>query len=77
VAYGTVPGGSSGGRDLLVGLALGLLAAAVIALTLLFALGYLRLPASPLPSYPPSVAEPRPTPLWPFREEWLTPRPNG
>lgn len=72
----TQPGGSHDNRELIVGLVLGLICAAVIALLVLFALGRLILPRSPLPTYPPSVVEPRPTPLWPFRDEWLTPRPR-
>jgi hypothetical protein len=76
VTYGAAPGGRHGRRDLVLGLVLGLLGAGAIALLALFALGYLDLPRSPLPTYPPAVAEPRPTPLWPFREEWLTPGPQ-
>jgi hypothetical protein len=76
VAYGGVPSGSRATRELVAGIVLGLICAAVIALLALFALGRLSLPRSPLPTYPPAVVEPRPTPLWPFREEWLTPRPK-
>jgi hypothetical protein len=58
-----------------------LVALVVTAATVLFALwvlGYLGA-AEPAPSRQYAIqypAEPRPTPYWPFREEWLTPRPK-
>jgi hypothetical protein len=72
-----VPGGSRQSRELLAAVVLGLICAAVVVLLVLFAFGRLSLPRSPLPTYPPAVVEPRPTPQWPFRDEWLTPRPKG
>ena len=61
-----------------LGVLLGLVAMAATVLLALWMLGYLGA-SEPAPRqyavhYP---AEPRPTPYWPFREEWLTPRPKG
>jgi hypothetical protein len=59
------------------GVALGLLCAIATLTIVLFATGAIELPRSTLPTYPPEFSEARPTPQWPFREEWLTPRPKG
>jgi hypothetical protein len=64
------------GRFVLGALA-GLVAMAATVLFALWVLGYVGT-AEPAPRqyavhYP---AEARPTPYWPFREEWLTPRPK-
>ena len=61
------------------GLVLGLVAAAAAVLLALWVLGYLGAPQPAADGqyaiqYP---AEARPTPYWPFRDEWLTPRPQG
>jgi quinol-cytochrome oxidoreductase complex cytochrome b subunit len=77
VARASPPNDPRATRELIAGVVLGLLCAVVIVLLALFAFGYLVLPRSPIPTYPPVVTEPRPTPFWPFREEWLTPRPKA
>lgn len=78
-AHATARRGRSGevGRFAL-GVLVGLLAVATTVVAALWVLGYIG-GAEPAPRqdaihYP---AEPRPTPYWPFREEWLTPRPKG
>jgi hypothetical protein len=67
------------GRELLAGMLLGLLCAMATLLIVLFASGAIALPRSNLPPLVPEVSdsEVRPTPQWPFREEWLTPRPKN
>jgi hypothetical protein len=61
------------------GLVLGLVAAAATVLLALWAFGYLGAaePAADRQYAIQAPAEPRPAPYWPFRDEWLTPRPKG
>lgn len=79
MAIGSAPGNPRGERELLAGVALGLLCALATVVIVLFATGAIALPRSTLPTYPPefSDSEARPTPQWPFRDEWLTPRPKS
>lgn len=72
-----VQGAPGGDRQLVAGFALGLAAALFVLLVALAALGYVALPKGNIPTYPPDVAEPRGTAVWPFRDEWLTPRPRA
>ena len=79
MAIGSAPHNPREARELMAGVALGILCAIATLVIVLFATGAIALPRSTLPTYPPeySSAEARPTPQWPFREEWLTPRPKG
>ena len=79
MAIGSAPRTPLEERELLAGIALGLLCATATLVIVLFATGAIELPRSTLPTYPPeyTTSEARPTPQWPFREEWLTPRPKG
>jgi hypothetical protein len=77
VAIGSAPRSPREERELAAGVALGLLCATATLLIVLFATGAIELPRSTLPAYPPEFSEARPTPQWPFRNEWLTPRPKG
>ena len=79
MAIGSAPRNPREERELLAGIALGLLCALATVVIVLFATGYIALPRSTLPTYPPQYtdSEARPTPQWPFRDEWLTPRPKS
>ena len=79
MAIGSAPRSPREERELVAGFALGLLCALATLVIVLFATGAIALPRSTLPTYPPeySAGEVRPTPQWPFRDEWLTPRPRS
>jgi hypothetical protein len=79
-AAAAAPSPSGGWRSFALGLLLGLLAVGLATLLALQAVGYLQAGPTALQEPVDAVqrpAEPRPTPSWRFRDEWLTPRPKS
>jgi len=79
MATGSVQSGqSSGSRQFAIGLALGLAIVLLTALATLYELGYFpaRAGRDEGARAVGEEAEPKPTAVWRFRSEWLTPQPK-
>ena len=81
MAYNAAPPQRRGNGELVAGILLGLVLTALVAMATIWAIGALSGPSATF-AEPPVVtsddmAEARPTAAWPFRKEWLTPRPKS